>query len=366
VSDTPVIALDRVRVRYGAVQALAVDRLDVRAGEIVAVMGPNGSGKSTLIRVLGLLERPAEGTVRIRGVPMDGSATLEARRQIATVLQQPWLADMTVAENVALGLRFRGVSAAERERRVQPWLERLGVAHLLDRDARRLSGGEAQRVALARALVLEPAVLLLDEPFAALDAPTRAALVEDLCQILRSERITAVIVTHDRGEAQLIGDRVAVLLDGWLAQADATPTVFGMPASEDVARFLGVETILEGRVSALAGGIAEVRVGERTVEVVCAGRDLEPGVPVRIGIRPEDVTLVAHGHDGPSSARNHFPGLVQRTSPSTAHVRVVVDVGFPLVAAVTRRSADELGLGPGAAVVAIFKASAAHVLPSRA
>jgi tungstate transport system ATP-binding protein len=366
VSGTPVITVDRVRVRYGAVQALAVDLLDVRAGEILAVMGPNGSGKSTLIRVLGLLERPGEGRVLVRGVPMDPWATLDVRRQIATVLQQPWLADMTVADNVALGLRFRGVGAAERERRARPWLERLGVASLSDRDARRLSGGEAQRVALARALVLEPAVLLLDEPFAALDAPTRAVLVEDLCQILRTERITTVVVTHDRGEAQLLADRVAVLLGGCLGQVDATATVFGMPASEDIARFLGVETIVEGRVSGYGEGIAEVRVGERTVEVVCEPREIAPGAVVRICVRPEDVTLVAQVHDAPSSARNHFPGIVQRTSPTSAHVRVVVDVGFPLVAAVTRRSADELALRPGTAVVAIFKASAAHLLASRA
>jgi tungstate transport system ATP-binding protein len=175
-------------------------------------MGPNGSGKSTLIRVLGLLERPAAGTVRIRGVPMDGSATLEARRQIATVLQQPWLADMTVAENVALGLRFRGVSAAERERRVQPWLERLGVAHLLDRDARRLSGGEAQRVALARALVLEPAVLLLDEPFAALDAETAGAIRARVKSLVKSRRWHTILVSHAKDDMAL-ADR-ALLLDG--------------------------------------------------------------------------------------------------------------------------------------------------------
>ncbi len=135
---------------------------------------------------------------------------------------------MTVAQNVALGLRFRG-AADESGARVGRWLERLGIAALGDQRARTLSGGQAQRVALARALVLEPEVLLLDEPFAGLDAPSRAELLPDLGAILRHDRVTTMLVTHDRGEAQALGDRVAVLMGGQIVQLDETARVFYAP-----------------------------------------------------------------------------------------------------------------------------------------
>lgn len=361
------LALRDVRIRYAGADVLAVDALDVRDGEVLAVIGPNGSGKSTLLRVLGLLERPATGEVCVRGRPVDARDALAERRQMAVVFQQPLLADMTAAENVALGLRFRGVPAADHAPRIARWLARLGVRALADRSARTLSGGEAQRIALARALVLEPAVLLLDEPFAALDEPTRASLVADLGAILRFDRVTTVIVTHDRGEAAALADRVAVLLAGRLRQVDETSVVFSAPVSEEVARFVGVETIVPGVVIDGAAGVVRVDVAGRVVEVAAsvARGDVSVGAGerVRVCVRPEDVVLAAPSdHAVASSARNHLPGRITALTPATAGVRVVVDVGFPLVAAVTRRSIDELGLAPGVPIVAVFKASAAHLL----
>jgi molybdopterin-binding protein len=362
VSTVPALALRNVRVRYDGADALAIDAVDVRTGEILAVIGPNGSGKSTLLRVLGLLERPAQGEVSFRGRPVDAAHALAERRQMAMVFQQPLLADTTVAANVALGLRFRAVPTADRRARVDRWLARLGVAALATRRARTLSGGEAQRVALARALVLNPAVLLLDEPFAALDPPTRAALLADLVAILRADRVTTVIVTHDRGEAQALGDRVAVLLGGRVHQLDDTTRVFSAPVSEEVARFVGVETIVAGDVVARAAGVTVVEVAGRKVEVAAAAM---PGERVRLCIRPEDVTL-AHPTERAalSSARNHLTGTIATVTATAAHVRVVVDCGFPLVAAVTPRSIEDLGLAVGVPVVAVFKASAAHLLRS--
>src|SRR5262249_61016304 len=181
---------------------------------------------------------------------------------MAMVFQHPLLADMTVAQNVRLGLAFRGV-VDESGTRIARWLERLGIAPLADRRARSLSGGQAQRVALARALVLEPEVLLLDEPFAGLDAPTRAELLPDLGLILRQDHITTVLVTHDRGEAQALGDRVAVLMAGRIAQFDEATRVFHAPASEPVARFIGVETLLTGRVIACEAGVTGLGVAGR-------------------------------------------------------------------------------------------------------
>jgi tungstate transport system ATP-binding protein len=309
---------------------------------------------------MALLERPGAGQVWARGRPVDAADSLAVRRRMAMVFQQPLLADTTVIENAALGLRFRGVPAAERRRRALGWLERLGVAALADRRARSLSGGEAQRVALARALVLEPEVLLLDEPFAAVDEPTRAALIPDLAAILRAEGVATVLVTHDRAEARALADRLAVLLGGRLEQVGSVTEVFRSPASEAVARFLGVETILTGEVTAVADGASIVRVAGRPVQVAARMR---PGERVRLGLRAEDVTLARPAPAGAVGPGNRLPGVVAALRPAGDQVRVVVDVGFPVVAALTGRSAEELDLRVGQPVVVVFGADAMHVIP---
>ena len=356
-SARAVVELAGVRVTYGPATVLDVAALGVAPGEVLAVIGPNGSGKSTLLRVVGLLERPAQGTVRIHGRSADARHALAERRRMATVFQRPLLADMTVAENVALGLRFRGLGADAQDTRVSRWLERLNILLLRDQRARTLSGGQAQRVALARALVLEPELLLLDEPFAGLDEPSRDALLPDVGAILRHDRVTTFLVTHDRGEAQALADRVAVLMAGRIVQLDTTARVFQAPVSEEVARF---ETLVTGRVIARDGGVTVVEAAGRKLEVAAAARI---GELVRIGLRPEDVTLLLPTELAPlSSARNYLPGTIVRITASAPATRVVVDVGFPLVAAVTARSAADLGLAEGAPIAAAFKASAAHLI----
>jgi len=167
-------------------------------------------------------------------------------------------------------------------------------------------------------------------------------------------------VTHDRGEAQALGDRVAVLMAGRIAQLDETARVFGAPASEDVARFIGVETLVTGTVLAREAGVTVVEVAGRKLQ---AAADARVGEHVRLGLRPEDVTLLLTAEAASfSSARNYLAGTVVRVTPSTPAVRVVVDVGFPLVATVTARSVTELGLTEGARVVAAFKASAVQLV----
>ena len=203
-------------------------------------------------------------------------------------------------------------------------------------------------------------MLLLDEPFSGLDEPTRAALLPDVAAILRADRVTTVLVTHDRGEAQALADRVAVLMGGRIRQLDGTARVFHAPASEEVARFVGVETIVTGRVLARARGVTVVDVAGEKLEIAAPAR---PGELVRIGIRPEDVTLMLPAEGVPlSSARNRLTGTIARLVPSTPATRVVVDVGFPLVATVTARSIADLGLAEGVPVIAVFKASAAHLI----
>jgi tungstate transport system ATP-binding protein len=233
------VQVEGLVVRRGARVVLDVPALAIGRGEIVALVGPNGAGKSTLVAALALLERPAAGTIVLNGTTIDWRrGTLAARRRLAIVFQESLLFDTTVAENVATGLKLRGVPKSERRPRVERWLDRLGIAHLANRQARTLSGGEAQRTSLARALVLEPELLLLDEPFAALDAPTREALADDLLPLLReTATTTTVMVTHDRDEAIDLGDRLAVLIDGRLAQLDRPEQVLTAPATEAVRAF---------------------------------------------------------------------------------------------------------------------------------
>lgn len=360
-APAPVVELEGVHVVYGGRTVVDVDHLAVRTGELLAVIGPNGSGKSTLLRVLGLLEAPTGGTVRVRGQSVSARDGLAARREMATVFQDPLLIDATAFDNVALGLRFRGLPRAAIAPRVERWLERFGVGHLAARRARSLSGGEAQRTALARALVLQPSVLLLDEPFAALDQPTREALIVELGRILRHERITTVLVTHDRGEAMALGDRVAVMMDGRILQLEDAPTLFRAPASEAVARFVGVETIVDGRIVAVGHGLLTLDVAGQKIEV--AAERGRTGEEVRLCVRPEDVTLGVPGIASLSSSRNQLAGTIKGLVPAGTLVRVQIDCGFSLVALVTHRSVEEMSMVEGMPVTAGFKASAAHVLP---
>ncbi len=362
----PALVAEDLLVRRGGATILEVPYLAAGAGEILAVVGPNGAGKSTLLRVLGLLEPPSRGTIRLRGATvMPGASTLPWRRRMAAAFQDPLLCDTTVAANVALGLHLRGERGTAADGRVATWLQRLGIAHLASRRARGLSGGEAQRASLARALVLDPEILFLDEPFSSLDPPTREALIADLERILREARTTTIFVTHDRQEALRLGDRIAVLMGGRLAQLDRPEVVFTAPADEEVARFMGIETILPGRVLSRRDGLAVVDVGGATVEGL---GDLPEGAHVLVCLRPEDVTL-SRGNAGaglPTTARNHIAGRVAQLTPLGPQVRVRVDGPVTVTALITRQSRDELRLAPGDPVVATFKASAAHLLPRSA
>ncbi|HEX2280995.1 MAG TPA: ATP-binding cassette domain-containing protein [Thermomicrobiales bacterium] len=221
----PVLRLRGVTVRYGDRIVLDLPELSVAAGEVVAIMGPNGAGKSTLLHVAALLQRPQTGEVWIAGERAMPRTSRRLRRATAMVLQEPLLFDVSVLANAASGLRFRGVRRQEAERRARRWLAQFGVDHLAAHNARTLSGGEAQRVSLARAFAVEPELLLLDEPFSALDPATRYELVPELAARLQETRTAAVLVTHDANDAGALADRLLVLIDGCIAQGDQTDAV---------------------------------------------------------------------------------------------------------------------------------------------
>jgi tungstate transport system ATP-binding protein len=217
---------------------LKIDSLEIKRGETLTIVGPNGAGKSTLLLALAHLLKPVRGEIRFDGKSLKNWDELEYRRKISFVFQSPLLLDMTVEQNVALGLKFRGVSKEEAHERVCRWILVLGVESLATRRAGQLSGGEAQRVSLARAFVLEPELLLLDEPFSALDPPTRVKLLEDLSTLLTEGHRTAVFVTHHLREAAQLGDRVAVLVGGALKQVGTAKQIKSQPADETVRAFL--------------------------------------------------------------------------------------------------------------------------------
>ncbi|HLO28712.1 MAG TPA: ATP-binding cassette domain-containing protein [Anaerolineales bacterium] len=218
--------------------ALNVDSLDIQRGETLAVVGPNGAGKSTLLLALAHLLKPARGDIEYAGKSLKQWDELEYRRKISFVFQAPLLMDMTVEQNIGLGLKFRGTPKEEIKARSEKWMTQLGVEPLSKRRASQLSGGEAQRVSLARAFVLEPELLLLDEPFAALDPPTHARLLDDLSGILEQNHRTAVFVTHNLNEAAQLSHRIAVLIDGMLRQVGELRKIKAHPADAAVAAFL--------------------------------------------------------------------------------------------------------------------------------
>jgi tungstate transport system ATP-binding protein len=240
---TPLLQLSHLLVHRAGQTVLDIESLSVARGEVLAIVGPNGAGKSTLFLVLAHLLKPAHGQVLFNGQSVDSLNDLEYRRQIALVLQESLLMDTSVYDNVAMGLRFRKKSRNEIQVPVNHWLARLGIAHLSERPARKLSGGEAQRVSLARAFVLQPDLLLLDEPFTSLDAPTRARLLEDLKSVLTETKMTTIFITHDLQEALKLATRVAVILDGHIEQSGIPQTVFEKPINDRVAGFLGKQVV---------------------------------------------------------------------------------------------------------------------------
>ncbi len=354
------LEVHNLRASRGGRQVLAVDTLNIQPGEMLAVIGPNGAGKSTLLLALSRLITLDSGEIWLNGQPALQQNDLAYRRRLGLVLQEPLLLDTNVYYNVAAGLRFRGLPEAHIRQRVNGWLERLGILNLSSRSARQLSGGEAQRVSLARAFALEPELLMLDEPFSALDAPTRLRLLDELQTILQSAQATTIFITHDLDEALRFGQRIAVLIGGRLRQTGSPQDVFNTPADPDVAAFVGIETIIPAVVTRTQDGLVTVKVnGKAMIETT---GDAQLGQAVLVCLRPEDITLWPVASALRSSARNQLQGIVKRLSPQGALLRVTVDCGFPLTALVTRLSAQELGLAQGVPVSATFKASAAHLL----
>jgi molybdopterin-binding protein len=360
-SMEPILEAKDLLVSYSGQKVLDIPSLQVYPNEILVVIGPNGSGKTTLLLCLTRLIKPLTGIVSYRGEPVQGSkAVLQLHRRLAAVFQESLLLNNSVWDNVTLGLRLRGVKGTEARKRAQKWLERFGIAALAGRQARTLSSGEAKRTSLARAFALQPEVLFLDEPFTALDGPTRQALLEDFESVLKETRVTTVMVTHERNEALVLADRVVVLMNGHINQIGTTAEVFSSPVDEEVAGFVEAGNILHGVVETQSEGLARVRVGELQIE---ACSELPVGSKVILLLPYDDITItMPPSQTFTTSARNRLSGEVVRVFAIGSQVRITIDCGFPLIALVTRKSTEEMGLKKGTRVYATFKAVSIRVI----
>lgn len=347
-------------VERGGMMILNIPSLSIQQGEILSLIGPNGAGKTTLLQAFCYLLKPFRGEISFKRERINPNRSAFAyRRKVAMVFQEPLLFDTTVFENVASGLKIRGMKWQDIQRIAMEQLDRFGIGHLSHRSARKISGGEAQRTSLARAFALQPEVLFLDEPFASLDPPTRESLIDDLEGILRQTQTTTLFATHDRQEALRLSDRIAVMNNGKILQMGSPAEVMNHPVDEFVASFVGVETILTGYVIKEDGGTFTASVSGKEIEAV---GEVRIGEEVILCVRPENVVLSPAPSKALTSARNVFCAKIEKIVSLGLFQKVQLDCGFPLVAYVTRHSMESLSLGEGKGVMASVKATAIHVI----
>jgi molybdate/tungstate transport system ATP-binding protein len=352
-----VIRLDNLHVRVGTFDLREIS-LEVPKGGYALIIGPTGSGKTTLLEAIAGHARLRSGRVFMHDD--DVTHLPPERRGLGFVYQQYHLfPHLSVRDNIAYGIgRTRSASTRLNPAdRVSELAGMLAIEPLLDRPVRGLSGGEQQRVALARALAPKPSILLLDEPFAAVDPATRQVLRRELRELHEREGITTLQVTHDFDEALRLGDLVAVLSEGRIAQSGTPEQVFRYPNSAFVARFVGTGNVIAGMVER-TNAADESRTfrgrftgGNLVLDVVA-----EREGPMHAVLRPEDIVLSLHQQSG--SARNHMAGKVVRLERLGPVTLVHLDVGRPLIASLTTQSVEDMELKAGTAVIVAFKATA--------
>ena len=340
-------------------------RIKTATPSVTVLFGPSGSGKTTVLRALAGLEPLTSGTICF-----DGETWADAARAVHLPPQQRRIGflfqdyalfpHLNIARNIHFGVRH--LPASEAKGRVAELLRRFQLDGLANRYPHQLSGGQKQRAALARTLAPQPRLLLLDEPLSALDAPTREAVRGDLSEMLRALQIPVVLVTHDRVEALALGDFLAVMDQGKILQHGPVEEVFRQPADQNVARIVGVETVVAGRIQSVHEGMTTVTIGNACLSSSASG--LPPdATKVLVCIRAEDVILFSGDQTAPASARNQLRGVIQSLTREGPMLRIQLDCGFPLSALLTRQACEELALREGNSVVALVKAPNVHLVP---
>jgi spermidine/putrescine ABC transporter ATP-binding subunit len=293
------VVLRNIVARYE--QFLAVDNvsLTIGSGQFVTLLGPSGCGKSTTLRIIAGLMKPTSGSVLFAG--RDVTAANASGRNIGMVFQSLALfPHMTVAENVAFGLKMRGAAPAAIQKRVKRMLEMVRLDQLSDRYPSQMSGGQQQRVALARAIAVEPSILILDEPFGALDRKLREAMQVELHQLTREMKITALFVTHDQEEALMLSDSIAVMNKGRIEQYGTPQEIYAAPSTRFVADFMGMTNFLQGRVTGRNGSGLDILVGEATMRTP-EFASVSSGTDVTFAVRPEKVLLATAAVQTPAA-----------------------------------------------------------------
>ena len=363
--DTMRLAIDKQM--DGGFALAARFSVPTERGAVTVLFGPSGAGKTTVLRCIAGLERPDSGTIHWRDEVWFEGATgrfVPARsRGIGVVFQDEALfAHLDVRANVTFGLRYHrpAHAAGEPGARVEGLLARFQLDGLADRRPGQLSGGQRRRVALARALAPMPRLLLLDEPFAGLDTPARAELLADLGALIREAALPVVLITHDRHEAAALGERMVVIIGGAVRREGLLVDVLARPGDADVARAVGVETIVAGRVVERSAGLLTISIG--LTHLLAVAPSALTSDRVLLAIRAEDVVLERAPAGVLSSARNRLVGRIKAVVPEGPLMRVRVDCGFALDALVTRQAIEALGLTEGVAVIAAIKTPAIHVI----
>ncbi len=341
-----------VSMRYGAVTAVDNVNFTIKAGELVTLLGPSGCGKTTTLRMIAGLEIASEGQILIGG--KDVTKLSAADRDVSMVFQSYALfPHMTVLENAAYGPTVKGLSKADAARMALEKLELVGLKGFEGRYPSELSGGQQQRVAVARALVLEPQVLLFDEPLSNLDAKLRRRVREEIRELQQDLNLTVAYVTHDQEEALAVSDRIIVMSNARIAQQGAPRSLYEEPADAFVADFIGDANLVDVTVRKVAGGHADVSIGSVTVSLPARG--LAPG-PARVAIRPEALLIGEAGKPGA------LPGKIRKCAYLGNHLDIMVEteVGELFV---VQYGAREM-LEPGLPVTISFASSGLTLIPS--
>ncbi|HEX9063733.1 MAG TPA: ABC transporter ATP-binding protein, partial [Streptosporangiaceae bacterium] len=354
------LSLVTLTKRFGSFTAVDAVSLDIPAGSFFSLLGPSGCGKTTTLRMIAGFEEPTEGQVLLDG--RDIARTPPSKRPVNTVSQSYALfPHLRVFDNVAFGLRRAGVAKAEMRQRTDAALELVQLSGFARRKPAQLSGGQQQRVALARALVLQPAVLLLDEPLGALDAKLRRQLQIELKQLQERVGITFVYVTHDQEEALTMSDRIAVVNQGRIEQAASPQDLYEEPANAFVADFLGVSNLMDAVVAGPSGEGAQVQLSD-SFSVEALRGDVSARGPVKIVIRPERVGVEPAGQTG----GNRVPGLLSNVVYLGSGLQLAIQLasGHAVTALVPNSGEDVVSAwAPGMSVSCHLPAASLRVLP---
>jgi len=347
--------LQDISKNYGTLTALESVNLQVLEGEVLSLLGPNGSGKTTLLKIMAGIEKPNNGEIRFDSVKIHENNMSQMRLETTMVFQKAVLFNTSVHENIAYGIRLRGLSKKEADERVKEALKTVRLEGYEKRQAKKLSGGEQQRVALARALALDTNMLLLDEPTANID-PKNVSIIEDvLSWVNREKKTTMVIATHNIFQAETLATRAALLLEGRIVKVGTPQEIFMLP-SKLLANYTRLENVFTGMSRISEEGTSIIDIGEG-VHIEAASQKIGS---VSAYVRPEDIILSVQPLI--SSARNTFEGRIKEITDLGSIVELRVKAGREFTVQITKRSFNEMQLNLNSKVFLAFKASAVQIV----